>query len=115
MTNQMDLEADTIGTLTPSQAARRERVLRTSLDLGAKGGYDAVQMREVATEAGVGNATLYRHFPTRRDLVQAVFADQMARYADAVQRASADPDPWQAVRELTCAHERLAVRRGDRP
>ena len=40
-------------TLTKSQTARRERVLRAALDLGATGGYDAVQMRDVATSAGV--------------------------------------------------------------
>ena len=49
-------------------------------------GLDA-PLDEIAMAAGVGNATLYRHFPTRRDLVQAVFAEQMARYAAAVERA----------------------------
>ena len=39
--------------LTKSQAARRDRVLRAALELGAAGGYDAVQMRDVATTAGV--------------------------------------------------------------
>jgi AcrR family transcriptional regulator len=53
---------------------------------------------EIAQAAEVGNATLYRHFPTRRDLVQAVFADQMTRYAAAVERALDEPDPWLAVR-----------------
>ena len=41
-------------------------------------------MASVAREAGVGIATLLRHFPTKEDLVGAVFADRMDAYADAV-------------------------------
>ena len=78
---------------------RRNRATLVAAAFAVMGrrGLDA-PLDEIATEAGVGNATLYRHFPTRRDLVQAVFSDQMARYAAAVERASAEPDPWQAVR-----------------
>jgi AcrR family transcriptional regulator len=36
-------------------------------------------MRAIAAEAGVGIATLYRHFPTRESLVEAVYQDQVAR------------------------------------
>ena len=60
-------------------------------------GIDA-PLDEIAAAAGVGNATLYRRFPTRRDLVAAVFADEVRRYAAAVEDALAEPDPWQAVR-----------------
>lgn len=90
--------------MTPSPGApradvRRNRAALVTAAFAVMGrrGLDA-PLDEIATEAGVGNATLYRHFPTRRDLVQAVFADQMARYAAAVERASAEPDPWLAVR-----------------
>ena len=72
----MDLEATpTVGALTPSQAARRERVLRTSLELGAKGGYDAVQMRDVATEAGVALGTIYRYFSSKDHLLAAAMVE----------------------------------------
>ena len=40
-------------TLTRGQAARRGRVLQAALKLGSEGGYDAVQMRDVASTAGV--------------------------------------------------------------
>ena len=39
-------------------------------------------MRAIAREAGVGIATLYRHFPTRESLVDAVYRDQVARLTD---------------------------------
>jgi TetR/AcrR family transcriptional regulator, cholesterol catabolism regulator len=58
--------------LTRSQAARRERVIRAALDLGAEGGYDAVQMRDVATRADVALGTIYRYFPSKDALLLAV-------------------------------------------
>ncbi|KAA9376413.1 TetR/AcrR family transcriptional regulator [Microbispora cellulosiformans] len=39
---------------------------------------DGVALDEVARRAGVGNATLYRHFPTRGDLLVALYADEVA-------------------------------------
>ena len=60
------------GALTRSQAARRERVIRAALDLGAEGGYDAVQMRDVATRADVALGTIYRYFPSKDALLLGV-------------------------------------------
>ncbi len=57
--------------LTPGQLERRERVLRTALDLGRVGGYDAVQMRDVAAEAGVALGTIYRYFSSKDHLLAA--------------------------------------------
>lgn len=53
---------------------------------------------EVAREAGVGIATLYRRFPDRADLVEAVFEEKMTRYADVCEAAAdrAVTEPWQA-------------------
>jgi AcrR family transcriptional regulator len=63
------------GQLTKSQAARRERVLRAALDLGASGGYDAVQMRDVATSAGVALGTIYRYFSSKDHLLAAAMVE----------------------------------------
>jgi AcrR family transcriptional regulator len=57
--------------LTAAQAARRERVLQTALDLGRRGGYDAVQMRDVAAEAEVALGTIYRYFSSKDHLLAA--------------------------------------------
>lgn len=57
--------------LTKSQAARRDRVVGAALDLGAAGGYDAVQMRDVATTAGVALGTIYRYFASKDHLLAA--------------------------------------------
>jgi AcrR family transcriptional regulator len=64
----MALETSTT-TLTKSQAARRQRVVTAALALGADGGYDAVQMREVAANAGVALGTIYRYFSSKDHLL----------------------------------------------
>lgn len=61
--------------LTKSQAARRERVIRAALELGATGGYDAVQMRDVATTAGVALGTIYRYFSSKDHLLAAAMVE----------------------------------------
>ncbi|SDL37846.1 transcriptional regulator, TetR family [Nocardioides sp. YR527] len=71
----------------------RERVLAAARDLFAEQGLDA-STNEIARRAGVGVATLFRRFPTRDDLVGAVFADRMSAYVTATDEALADPDPW---------------------
>ncbi|WP_246053060.1 TetR/AcrR family transcriptional regulator [Actinocorallia herbida] len=71
----------------------RERILAAARTTFAADGID-VPMSAVARAAGVGIATLFRRFPTRADLLDAVFADTMRAYVDAVETALADPDPW---------------------
>ena len=61
----------TSSSLTTSQAARRGRVIEAALTLGADGGYDAVQMRDVATRAEVALGTIYRYFTSKDHLLAA--------------------------------------------
>lgn len=65
----------TRGTLEAKQAARRERVIRAAMELAAEGGYDAVQMRDVAARAGVALGTLYRYFNSKDQLLTAALAE----------------------------------------
>jgi len=62
---------DSVETLTRGQAARREKVIRAALELGAEGGYDSVQMRDVAARAGVALGTIYRYFSSKDHLLAA--------------------------------------------
>ena len=57
------------GALARSQAARRRRVLDATLELAAGGGFDGVQMRDVAAEAGVALGTVYRYFESKERLL----------------------------------------------
>ena len=58
--------------LTDRQAARRDRVIQAAMDLATTGGYDAVQMREVAANSDVALGTLYRYFSSKDQLLVAV-------------------------------------------
>jgi AcrR family transcriptional regulator len=51
-------------------------------------------MREIARRAGVGPATLYRRFPTKKMLVTEAFTDQMGACQAIIEEGLADPDPW---------------------
>jgi AcrR family transcriptional regulator len=54
----------------------RELLLAAAREVFAEHGADA-PLDEVARRAGIGNATMYRHFPTRRELLIAVYADEV--------------------------------------
>jgi AcrR family transcriptional regulator len=75
-------------TLTRSQAARRDRVIRAAIELGSSGGYDAVQMREVAATADVALGTIYRYFSSKDHLLAAA---QVEWVNDLERRVSARP------------------------
>lgn len=90
---------------TASEAPRRradaERNEQALLDAAAQvfaaSGIDA-PVREVAAAAGLGMGTLYRHFPTRSDLVVAVYRHQVDACADAGPALMASaPTPFAAV------------------
>lgn len=79
---------------------RRQAVLCAASAVFLTEGLDA-PLESVAREAGVGIATLYRRFPTRDALVEAVFEAKMAAYADRIEAAAEQAvlHPWQAFRE----------------
>jgi AcrR family transcriptional regulator len=73
-------------TLTPNQAARRDRVLDAAMSLAAEGGYDAVQMRDVATRAQVALGTIYRYFSSKDHLLAACQVELWRDLADRFNR-----------------------------
>lgn len=70
----------------------------------------AVDVREIASRAGVGVGTLYRHFPTKAELLQTVLREEFLAWARAATQAAAtDEDSWAALeRFLTDALQRQA-------
>jgi AcrR family transcriptional regulator len=54
-------------------------------------------LEDIARRAGVGIGTLYRHFPTRRDLIEAVYVDEVEALSRSA-RDVAELPPWEALR-----------------
>ena len=61
----------------------------------AEQGHDA-QMDDVAKRAGVGVGTVYRHFPTKEALIEALAIDRFEKILAAGKEALLNPDPWEA-------------------
>ena len=77
----------------------RERILEAGRQAFAECGRD-VQMDEVARLAGVGVGTLYRHFPTKEDLVLALVRESVEGCLESARQALTRDDPWEAVEWL---------------
>jgi AcrR family transcriptional regulator len=71
-------------------------LLRAAADVFAQSGLDA-PLEEVARRAGVGIGTLYRHFPTRDDLVDGVLTRPLDAHVALAQQALALDDSWQGL------------------
>jgi len=72
----------------------REALLAAARAHFAAHGIDA-PLDQVARDAGLAIGTLYRHFPTRLDLIQALFAGKLQSWLEAAERAAALDDAWQ--------------------
>lgn len=77
----------------------REALVAAATAVFAEQGLQA-PLDEVARRAGVGNATLYRRFPQRSHLVEAVFGERFAGFVELTNRALRADDPWQAFCDL---------------
>jgi AcrR family transcriptional regulator len=75
-----------VETETAAQRARRERILAATLALAARGGFEAVQMREVAERSEVALGTLYRYFPSKIHLLVSAMAAETERLAARLQK-----------------------------
>lgn len=86
------------GVQRPQRAdARRnfDALIAAAREAFAENGPDA-SLEGIAQAAGVGIATLYRNFPTRDDLIQAVYVAEVEKLVDAAEEAS-HQEPWTAL------------------
>jgi AcrR family transcriptional regulator len=75
----------------------RERILDVAKVAFTRSGANA-SLDDIAREAGVGPGTLYRHFPTREELLEAVYRTEMERLAAAGERFAEEMPPIEALR-----------------
>jgi AcrR family transcriptional regulator len=83
-------------------AARREFAAR---------GVDA-SLEQIARDAGVAIGTLYRHFPTRLDLLMAALRPRLQEFVDGADKALEMDDPWEGF--VAYLENLFAVQAGDR-
>ncbi|MFF9645726.1 TetR/AcrR family transcriptional regulator [Kitasatospora aureofaciens] len=90
----------TDGTPRPLRAdarRNREKILTAAAHAFTAHGLDA-HLEHIAKDAGVGSATLYRNFPTREALIEAVYRNEVAQLCDAAPALLARTAPDQALR-----------------
>jgi AcrR family transcriptional regulator len=75
----------------------REHILEVAKQEFTRSGADT-SLDDIAKQAGVGPGTLYRHFPTREELLKAVYRTEMERLAAAEQRFAETMPPIEALR-----------------
>jgi AcrR family transcriptional regulator len=85
---------------SPGQKARYRRILRAAARLGARDDLERVQMQDVAREADVAIATLYRYFHSKVHLFAAVMRSQVLRLHDEAVAPAPGEDPVVAVSDL---------------
>jgi AcrR family transcriptional regulator len=92
--------------LPPPQPARRpradakrnrERILEVAKEVFTRFGA-AASLDDIARRSGIGSGTLYRHFPTRDALIEAVYRSEVEKLADAGPRFAATLPPLEALR-----------------
>ena len=94
-----------------SDAERNRRlVIETGVELLSRD--PELSMQELADASGVGRTTLYRHFPNRESLLEAVIAEIVDGAREEIAAAVAEADPELAIRSLSAASIDLALRFG---
>jgi AcrR family transcriptional regulator len=98
--------------LRADAARNRERVLEAAKTVFSAGGPEA-SLEAVARMAGVGIGTLYRHFPTREALFEAVYRREVQQLADLAERLKEEAEPVEALRQWMRSNVRfVATKKG---
>jgi AcrR family transcriptional regulator len=88
----------------------RQRILRAAAEVFTSRGLQAT-LDDVARQAGVGVGTVYRRFPDKDALVEALFEERIGEVAALAEKALADPDSWTGL--VTFLHDSCELMAGD--
>jgi AcrR family transcriptional regulator len=94
--------------LSQRRDARRNRqlIVKAARRCFARDGLDA-GMDDIARAAGVGVGTVYRHFPNKDDLIEALATERFERLRDLAQEALAQTDPWNSFEHFMRASAQI--------
>ncbi|MEO6318769.1 MAG: TetR family transcriptional regulator [Acidimicrobiales bacterium] len=87
MDEPMSAMEEQVAELSPEQQERRRRLIDAAFELGAEGGYEAVQMRSVSETANVAMATIYRYFSSKDHLLSAAMMEWTERLRGRVEQS----------------------------
>ena len=105
----MGSETDSSSRRPRADAIRnRERLIAAATQVFGKGAAQA-SLEAVAREAGVGIGTLYRHFPTREALFEAVYRHEVDQLGELAEQLACEAPPTEALRSWLHANIRLAA------
>jgi AcrR family transcriptional regulator len=90
--------------------SRRDEILEAALAVFAEHGYDAARVRHIAARAGVSDAALYRHYPSKEAVAADLFATHMRRSAEAFAAIAQDDALSVEARVKQLATQNLAER-----
>ena len=100
----MNVSTDTEELARPLRAdarRNRERILKAARAVFSAHGRDA-HLEDVARRAEVGVGTVYRHFPTKAELLEALAREQFDLLTQWAQAAELEADPWAAFHTMIC-------------
>jgi AcrR family transcriptional regulator len=107
-----DRTAATVRKPRADAVRNRERVLEAAKAVFSAGGPDA-SLEAVARKAGVGIGTLYRHFPTRESLFEAVYRREVQQLGELAEQLKGEATPVEALRRwLKSNVEFVATKKG---
>jgi AcrR family transcriptional regulator len=107
-----DQSAETVRRPRADAVRNRERVLEAAKAVFSAGGPDA-SLEAVAKRAGVGIGTLYRHFPTREALFEAVYRREVEQLGELAEQLKSEAAPVDALRRwLRSNVEFVATKKG---
>ena len=72
----------------------RERLVAAAAEVLSERGWDGARVQEIARRAGVGIGTLYRHFPNRQALLEALYFGEVEDVCRAAAALDGQGDPW---------------------
>jgi AcrR family transcriptional regulator len=92
-----------------SSAERKKRLTAATLEVVAKEGVEGATTARIAEAAGVSPAALYKHFPTRKDLLLAALDSLYDTIHEVVLESSSEPDVIERLRSIGRSHSDLIV------
>jgi AcrR family transcriptional regulator len=95
-TAERPLRKDAERPLRKDAERNRQRILEAARELFTQRGL-GVTLNDIAHHAGCGVGTVYRRFPDKQQLIDALFEERIAEMLELAEQALADPDPWNGL------------------